>query len=158
MRTPVLTILVAFLGSACVASSTARAVCLDPKTYLSGYHVPLAEELSSSYAIIVGQVLEQHAVIDPTDPDNVIASIYTVHALKTLKGQVPQTITLRAENDSGRYPMSMGETHLLFLSKLESGLGADYYADSCGSSSLLPKGNAILRQVETQLHWRRHAL
>jgi hypothetical protein len=159
MRHTDLTVAAFALVAALVESSAVQAVCLDPKTFVSNYHVPLADELTSSYSIIVGNVVKERRVVPkPAEPDFFVATIYTVHVVRTLKGQVAHTVTLRTENDSGRYPMSTGETHLLFLTKLESGLGADYYVDSCGSSTTLPKGIATLQEVEARLSGKGHAL
>jgi hypothetical protein len=128
--------------------SAAYAVCLDPKTFVSGYHVALDEEFRSSKAIAIGKVTkERYLKEDSTDPDGITASIYTIHVLRQLKGQLPKVVGLRSENDSGRYPMRVGERHLLFLHKE----GRHFIVDSCGNSSVLPQGNAVLTRVEAAL-------
>lgn len=147
------------VASGLVGSAVAQAVCLDPKTDLSGYHIPLNDELASSYAVVVGEVTKEHRLTDgSTHSEFFEATIYTVRIIRTLKGKVAQTVTLRTQNDSGRYSMSVGEKHLLFLSRLKPGLGADYYADSCGSSETLPQGSSTLHEVEARLNGQAHAL
>jgi colicin import membrane protein len=49
--------------------------------------------------------------------------------------------------------MEVGERHVLFLTrerKENQGI-ADYYVNNCGNSSTLPKGDAVLKQVERTL-------
>ena len=138
---------VAFTVLAAAAPAT-YAVCLDPKTLISGYHVPLDEEVRSRKVIVIGKVVRAEPLQeDATDPEGITAYIYTVQVLRQLKGHLPKVITLRTENDSGRYPMDVGEQHLLFL----SAEGKHFVADSCGNSSLLPRGRAVLKSVEAEL-------
>jgi hypothetical protein len=136
--------LVSLLGAAPVA----HAVCLDPKTFISGYHLPLNEEIRSTRAIVIGKVTKsQYLQEDPTDPEGITAYIYTVQILQRLKGRVPRIVNVRNENDSGRYAMDVGEKHLLFLSTQ----GEHFLVDSCGNSSPLPQGDAVLKRVEAKL-------
>jgi hypothetical protein len=136
------------IGGIALTMPAAYAVCLDPKTLVSGYHVPLDEEIRTSKLIAVGEVTKsRYLKEDPTDPDDITAYIYTIRVLRPLKGRVPKLIELRSENDSGRYLMKEGERHLLFISSE----GQHFVVDSCGNSSSLPKGNAVLQQVEATL-------
>jgi hypothetical protein len=93
----------------------------------------------------------------PDGPDYVVATIYSVRVEKVLKGRLPSLVKLRTENDSGRYTMGIGETHILFLQPLAPNLGAGYSADSCGSSSRLPKGETVVKQVQARMNETRHA-
>ena len=133
---------------ALVSALPTSAVCLDPKTFVSGYHLPLNEEVRSTKLIAIGKISKQRALQeDSSDPDGITAHIYTVQIFRKLKGHLPKVISIRVENDSGRYLMDVGEKHLLFLAKEEK-----YFSiDSCGNSSLLPRGNAVLKQVEAKL-------
>jgi hypothetical protein len=67
--------------------------------------------------------------------------------LRNLKGKLPASITLRIENNSSRYPIGMGEKHILFLNKE----GNVFTVNSCGNSSPLPQGLNVLKQVEAEL-------
>ena len=140
----------ALLGQAfpiCAAS----AVCLDPKTSLSGYRIPFAAEVGSADAILVGRVLsKQDLAEDPADPEGVTADEVTVKVITRLKGKVPDVLVLRNENTSARYPMSVGEEHILFVSRD----GRESWVDSCGNSSLMPAGKPLARRIQAQL---RHA-
>jgi hypothetical protein len=126
----------------------AHAVCLDPKTLISGYKVPLNNEIVSSELIVVGKViknLDLHE--DKSDPQDITATLYTIRVEQVLKGVIIKTIKIRSENDSGRYIMDDGEEHLLFLTKKNR-----YFSvDSCGHSSVLPKGNKTLKMVKQYL-------
>ena len=128
--------------------TAAEAVCLDPKSGVSGYKIPLKEEIASSEIIVTAEVTNSRELQeDPADPTGITAYIYTAHVLQQLKGRLPKTFKLRTENDSGRYPMEVGEKHVLFLHHE----GKFLEADSCGSSSPLPEGDAVLHRVEEVL-------
>jgi hypothetical protein len=136
------------------ASPIAYAVCLDPETLLSGYQAPLNKEIQLTKVIAIGTVTKKQALHeDSSDPESITAYIYTVQIFRQLKGHVPQIIGLRTENDSGRYSMEVGERHLLFLSKE----GQYFIADSCGNSSALPAGDAVVKKVEATLAGRTDA-
>ncbi len=126
----------------------AYAVCLNPKTLVSGYKVDLREEIKSSAFIVIGRVTEAHALTEKSaDPEDITAYIYTVRVLKRIKGTLPSVVHFRSENNSGRYPMTVGERHLLFLTRK----GRYFEADSCGNSSLMPQGQATLAQLKAVL-------
>jgi hypothetical protein len=133
---------------ALAAALPAAAVCLDPKTFISGYHLPLNDEVRSTRLIAIGKITKEMALQeDPNDADGITAHIYTVQISRQLKGHLPKIFKIRIENDSGRYLMDVGEEHLLFLAKEDK----YFRVDSCGNSSVLPRGNAMLKQVEAKL-------
>jgi hypothetical protein len=127
---------------------TACAACLDPKTGISGYKVPLETEVRAAQAIIIGRVLaEQRLQEDPDDPHGVMASNFKIKVLKKLKGRLPGVIVVRNENTSSRYPMSVGEEHILFVSRTDR----ETWIDSCGNSDVLPRGKHVVKAIRTQL-------
>jgi hypothetical protein len=137
----------AFIGITLI-TRLAHAACLDPNTLKSGYKLSLNDEIVSSEAIIIGEILkEEHLFEDLSDAEGITTSIYTVQVKRQLKGQVSSAINIRVENDSGRYPMAVGEEHLLFLTRQ----GENYVVNSCGNSSRLPGGNEMLEQIERQV-------
>ena len=86
-----------------------RAVCFYPHSNLSGYLIPLKYEVGASPVIIIGKVTHvRYVQADPSDPNGITSYVYTVRRLQELKGSVPAYLTLRAENDSGGYRMSVG--------------------------------------------------
>lgn len=138
-------------GVACVAlvaASQASALCLDPRTFASGYQVPLIEEVRSAAVIVTGKVVGgQELREDADDPQGVTAHLWTVRPIRPLKGHVPRLLMLRVENTSGRYPIQAGEEHLLFLARD----GKHFLVDGCGNSSALPEAAAVLTQLEAML-------
>ena len=125
-----------------------RAVCFYPNSTLSGYHIPLKDEVGASPAIIIGKVVHVRSVqADPSDPDGITSFVYTVRRLQELKGSTPKYFTLRAENDSGGYRMDAGERDLLFLTRESSG----FTVDVCGNSTGLPKGASVVSEVRRLL-------
>lgn len=143
------TVLAGSLLLALTASlAPANAVCLHPETGKSGYKVPLETEVRTAEAIVIGRViLEQRLQEDADDPDGVTASNVTIKVLKRLKGSLPSVIVVRNENTSSRYPMSVGEEHILFVSRTNHGT----WIDSCGNSEAMPHGEQIAKEVRTQL-------
>ncbi len=127
---------------------TAGAVCLDPKTFISGYKIPLDSEVRTTEAIVVGRVLsEQGLQEDPTDPDGYTAYNVTIKVLVSLEGTLPTVIVIRNENTSARYPMSVGEEHILFVSRD----GQKLRVDSCGNSAAMSEGKQMVSQIHTEL-------
>jgi hypothetical protein len=135
------------LGQAFLACP-AGAVCLDPTTFVSGYKVPLASEVRAADGIVVGRVLSEKGLSeDPADPDGYTAYNVTVRVISRLKGNLPNVIVIRNENTSARYPMSIGEEHLLFVSKD----GKEFRVNSCGNSSAMPEGKHLMEQTRMEL-------
>ena len=134
--------------SALIYAAPGHTVCFYPDSTLSGYRVPLNTEVNATPIIIIGKVTKvRYVQDDPADPDGITAYLYTVDRLQELKGSVPNQITLRAENDSGGYRMSTGETSLLFL-KWSNGA---FTANVCGNSTELPKGDHVVSEVRKLL-------
>ena len=126
----------------------AYAVCLDPRTDKSGYKIPLKKEVLTAEAIVIGRVLSEHRLQeDPDDPDGITASNVTIKVLKKLKGTLPGVIVVRNENTSSRYPMSVGEEHVLFVSRTNR----EMWIDSCGNSDVMPDGEQVVKEVRKQL-------
>jgi hypothetical protein len=126
----------------------AYAVCLDPETGKSGYKLPLKKEVRTAEAIVIGRVLSEHQLQeDADDPDGLTASNVTIKVLKKLRGSLPGVIVVRNENTSSRYPMSVGEEHILFVSRTNRGT----WIDSCGNSEVMPHGEQVVKEVRTQL-------
>ena len=136
------------LAAALGAYPTAEAVCLDDAG-VSGYQVPLDKEMRVAVAVVLGKVTQKKSLVeDPTDPEGITATIYTLHVSREVRGKVPMTIRIRSENDSGRFWMDVGAEYLLFLSRdTHQGL---YFVDSCGNSGLISDRLSVLRQVEQE--------
>jgi hypothetical protein len=137
-----------FLLLVLAMTARAEAVCLDPQSGISGYRVPLAEEVKSTNYVLLAKVSGVMArQDDKSDPTGVTEYIYSIQVRRWIKGKMPKNLLIRATNDSSRYPMEQGEVHLLFVSRMANG----YSVDSCGNSSPLPEGIAMVNQVEAEL-------
>lgn len=72
---------------------------------------------------------------------------YTVEIQEIFKGNPTNPIVIFSENSSGRFPMSVGETYVLFV---HYELGR-YQIDNCGNSGLLSEKQdsiQVLRQLK----------
>jgi len=146
----------AFTGT--FLSFEAGAACFDPKipssvSSVSGYEMSVAEEIGLAKVIAIGKVIASRNIPIPEDPENYEVTIYTVQIERVLKGSLPSQVRLSSSNTTARYWMELGERHILFLTrewKENRGI-ADYYVDNCGNSSTLPKGDAVVKQVEKTL-------
>jgi hypothetical protein len=126
----------------------ASAVCFYPGSDKSGYKVPLKTEVRTAEAIVIGRVLsERRLQEDADDPDGITASSVTIKVLNKLKGNPPSVIVVRNENTSSRYPMSVGEEHILFLSRTNR----ETPIDSCGNSELMAHRSQLVKKIRTQL-------
>jgi hypothetical protein len=115
-------------GSIFLATAEAPAVCLD------GRHPTPQEEFRSSGVVVIGRVLDHSDLKeDSTDPDGLTATVYRIEVFRHFKGSAAQTIQVRSENTSSRFPMEAGEDYLLFLNEE----GRIYSVDSCGNSAPL---------------------
>ena len=127
------------------------AVCMNPRTWVSGYKVPLAQEIREAEAVVIGRVVsEQPLQEDPADPVGVTSYNVSVRVLARLKGNVPDVLVIRNENTSSRYAMGLGEEHILFVSRF----GADLRVDACGNSNLRAKAPQLARKIQRQLQER----
>jgi hypothetical protein len=115
---------------------------------VSGYKVPLASEVRAADGIVIGRVLSEKGLKeDPTDPDGYTAYNVTVRVISRLKGNLPNVIVIRNDNTSARYAMSIGEEHLLFVSRD----GKELRVNSCGNSSVMREGKHLMEQIRMEL-------
>jgi hypothetical protein len=142
-----------FLGCLLTGTHSGWAVCIDSQTGISGYQIPLDEEINAAPKIAIVQVLKEKALSeDVSDPIGVTAYLYTARVLRQLKGAPLKVMKLYSENTSGGYPMDVGEKYLLFISEDEH-----LWIDNCGHSAPLWQSSATLRQVEKKLGMQNHA-
>ncbi len=152
MKVPRLCFPLLCLLTCATGANVASAVCLDPKTWVSGYRKPFEEELKESIAIVVANVVSEHKVFeDPEDPET-YSVIFTLHTEQVLKGNPLKNFKLRMEFYSGRYPLEVGEKHLLFITRWPWKVrGADYAISVCGNSTRLPEGERTAARVAEAL-------
>ncbi|QOL25835.1 hypothetical protein LP316_00475 [Thalassotalea sp. LPB0316] len=129
-----------------------HAVCFDPKTWISGYKIPLEQEIEESKAIIIGEVIKEERIHDiPNDPEFYSAIHFTIRVEQTLKGDIEDEIMIKETLDSSRYGLSLNEKHILFLYPDKYDENFDYSVTSCGNSSLLPEGEGVVNSILTHL-------
>jgi len=124
------------------------AVCMNPKTWISGYKVPLTLETREAEAIVIGRVVsEQPLQEDQADPDGTTAYNVSIKVLTRMKGYLPNVFVIRNENTSSRYPMSVGEEHILFINRFGNAL----WVNACGNSALRTEAPHLVRQIKQRL-------
>jgi hypothetical protein len=117
-----------------LVSSIANAVCLN------GYP-SITEEYANSQSVFIGKVLAERAVPESGnyyDGDN-----YTVGVQEVFKGNPTSKVVIFSENSSGRFPLSVGSTYILFV-YYELGR---YQINNCGNSGLLSKKQDVVQAV-----------
>lgn len=122
------------LMSIILATSMANAVCLE------GHH-SIEKEYAGSQSIIIGKVTRQKDI--PESGNYYDGNNYTVQVQDVLKGNPTSTIVIFSENSTSRFPMSVGNTYILFV-HYELG---HYQVDNCGNSGLLSENQAVVQAV-----------
>lgn len=73
-----------------------------------------SEEFKSSSIVFVGRVMSKEELPEPGE--FIAATIYTVHVKEVLKGKPSKLTKLFSENTTGRFPMKIGASYLIFAS------------------------------------------
>ena len=81
-------------------------------------------------------------------PDLGIA--YTVQVEHTYRGKAKRNLVVFSENNSGRFPMELGVSYVLFLYKAGDHLEADY----CGNSGEVAHKQKVLATLAAMAHAR----
>jgi hypothetical protein len=118
----------------------ASAACL-------GGHPSVKAEAHDSRLVIVGKVTGSYQIRDPEDPAGFLATLYVVRVVESIRGQATIPLHVWSVNTSSRYPMEVGEQHLLFLNMSDEGF---WEVNSCGNSALFAPGSQgyrVLKQV-----------
>ena len=90
-------------------------------------------EFNRSVEVVLAKVISERAVpAAPDDPNSIDGTNYSLQVRETFRGQGGDTLTIYSENSSGRYPLKVGRTYLLFLYEQQGRLSAD----NCGNSGL----------------------
>jgi len=121
-----------------LVSNFAVAVCLKGQP-------SIREEYANSQSVFIGKVRLKTSV--PESGGYYYGDGYTVEIQEIFKGNPTNPIVIFSENSSGRFPMSVGETYVLFV---HYELGR-YQIDNCGNSGLLSEKQdsiQVLRQLK----------
>jgi hypothetical protein len=104
--------------------SPATSFCPRIKIYVNN-------EYFKSRFVVVGQVLSEKTELD--GDGFLVLTDYQVKVLRTYRGSHQQILSIRSENDSGRFPMQKGQKYLLFVRAFEG----HFVIDNCGNSGPL---------------------
>jgi len=117
-------------------SSIADAVCLKGNPSVE-------QEYADRQSVFIGKVLENKHV--PESRDYYDGDEYIVQVQEVFKGESRHKIVIFCENSSGRFPMTVGSTYILFV-YIELGR---FQVSNCGNSGLLSDKKDVLSTVRT---------
>jgi hypothetical protein len=125
------------VGVLSLAPALSLAVCLNG-------HPSITEEMTASRSVIIAKVTAaRDTMADPADPNGITSTIYSVKVLEVLAGRSPSHIRLVSENTSGRFPMEIGRSYIVFVQSS----GHELYVDNCGNSGTLPEADGVTSEV-----------
>jgi len=107
-------------------------------------HPSPQDEFHASEFVFVGEVL---ASKDVSGPDGfVCGTFYTLRPSETLKGRTEEKVELYSENSSGRFPMDVGKSYLVFVSAqtFEGIAGTPLAINAAGNSNLVESAGKAL--------------
>ncbi len=113
---------------------SAGAVCLEP-------HPKVSAEFFKSDAVFIGTVLKERTI--PEKGGAYDGWMYRLRVKQTFRGSVRDTAEVFTENSSGRFPLVVGETYLLFAYKQVGRLTID----NCGNSGPLSRAEDLISQI-----------
>ena len=116
-------------------------------------HPSVGEEFTNSAVVIVGKVVSTRDV--PEAGGFIRGTFYTIQVAEVLKGSSAKTVELYSENSSGRFPMQVGVSYLLFAYEgvFEGVQGSHLAIDASGNSGTLKQSKralAIVRKLRTR--------
>ena len=120
---------------------TALALCTDGRT------PTLEQEVSEAEVVVVANVIRETVLTeDPSDPIGVTATEYRIKVSNFLRGMAQREMTVRSENTSARFPLTIGVSYLLILNRDVNGR---LFVDNCGNSGTLSERKAERKALET---------
>jgi hypothetical protein len=118
-------------------------VCIDANGH-SDRHPTVKEEINGSVGVVIGEAEKFTNLSEGTsDPEGITATVYRVRVTRLLRGPLAEVIDVRSDNDSGRFPLDLGEKYVLFLQRDSHG----YFVDNCGNSGLLLQSAKVLQEL-----------
>lgn len=117
-----------------LVSSIATAACLNG-------HPSIKEEYANSQSVFIGKAIAEKAI--PESGNYYDGHDYTVQIQEVFKGNPDSTVVIFSENSSGRFPMAVGSSYIIFV---DYELGR-YQIDNCGNSGVLPEKEDVVRAV-----------
>jgi hypothetical protein len=112
----------------------------------------LASQPHNSRAIAIVRVIgEQNLPGNDDDPDYQGGDLYMLVPAEMLKGTLPARFIVFSENNSGRFPLVVGQTYFLFLDRRKSELTWSVHMGWRGDSGLLAQRPGTLPRVREHL-------
>lgn len=97
--------------------------------------------------VFIGKVISEEKVHKANDFFDGI--YYKIQILETFRGSPKKAITVFSENSSGRFPMEVGQSYLVFTSIEPQEYVKDTYAISnCGNSGKISEKQAALKVIK----------
>jgi hypothetical protein len=120
----------------------AAAFCLVPQPRL------VCAEYFASELVVEGKLVRTEVLRDPSDPQGILAHVYTLTVDKVLRGAVAGPIRVYEGNDSGRatFDWDQGTSYLLFLFFVPTDRA--WELDGCGSSGPLSRASVALSDID----------
>lgn len=113
--------------------SLAYAICLNG-------HLSVKLEYDGSRYIVIGTTVSEKLAAESSDGYFLDGTEYLVRVSKSLKGAAPHVLSVFSENSTGRFPLAIGQSYLLFLRLVNGRM----VVDNCGNSGLLEKSGSTM--------------
>ena len=115
-------------------------------------HPSVEKEYESSSVVIVGKVNRAKDVRE--SGDFIKGTFYLIQVAEALKSRPPKIVELYSENGSGRFPMEVGVSYLIFASEdIFEGIERPRLAiDNCGNSGTLKETKKALSTARKLKH------
>jgi hypothetical protein len=121
-----------------------------------GDECTIAAQLRDSRAVAIVRVVGAlHLPGSDDDDDYTGGDIYTLQPVEVLKGTVPTRFATFSENTSGRFPLDVGRTYLLFLGRGKNDVLWYVQMGWRGNSGLLAEKPATLARVRQLIRAQR---
>jgi hypothetical protein len=116
------------------------------------------EEFKGSAVVIVGKVINAKDV--PDAGAFIKGTFYTIRVTGVLKGSPSKSVELYSENSSGRFPMKVGASHLIFAHEavFEGIEGQRLTIDASGNSGTVKRSKKALARAKQSAATHRHAV
>ncbi len=111
-------------------------------------HPSVGEEFTNSAVVIVGEVISAKDVRESNG--FIRGTFYSIRVTEALKSNPPKLVKLYSENSSGRFPMEVGTSYLVFANEaIFEGIERRHIAiDNCGNSGDLKQSKKALMIVQ----------
>jgi hypothetical protein len=103
----------------------------------------VSAEFSRSAVVALARVVSERQVPEQKEAGLLDGTLYSLRVQETYRGQASRTRSVFSENSSGRFPMVVGQTYIVFLYLQSGRLSADY----CGNSGLASDKQNVVNEV-----------